>query len=236
MSDRSTKSSTRSSSSTGKSNGKHSRGPVDAQLGDLEFSDWYEATVFEPSNEERFEAMATGGSAPARLLARAVIAAGAKRERIRGSRNGSTPTKEEKEELAELAELAPEPIENAVTEPDVAPTTEPDDTLTAEPDDTLTAEPDEPAIEHAEIPNDDQPFPDVPEPEPVILEPGAPEPLLIPELADRPSFKQRASALLDRWAIREVAIATKLDEALVPPSISWPSRKRPAHARRSKPD
>ncbi|HEX4865089.1 MAG TPA: hypothetical protein VFV02_13550 [Acidimicrobiales bacterium] len=281
MSDRTTRSSTRSKAGTGQSNGKRARGRDHEQLGDLEFSDWYESRVFEPSSEERFEEMATSGRAPARLLARVVIAAGAKRERIRGSRDEPAGLLEEKGEpvnrsvedlVAQSADDGTGPAENpgeetALIEPE-APA-EPIAILDEEPvelvDETdaeaLDEELPEPADETDAETLDEEPLEEEPlelvdatpaedleeEPEiagepaaeetaeaqPVVIEPGAPEPLLIPELADRVSLRKRVSALLDRWADKEVAMATKLDEALVP-TIPWGSRKKPAHARRSK--
>lgn len=310
MSDRSTRSSTRSKEGTGQSNGQHTRGRADEQLGDLEFSDWYESQVFEPSSEERFEAMATSGRAPARLIARVVIAAGAKRDRNRGSRDGPADLLEEKGEpvnrsaedlTAEFVEAETEPAEPSVEETDEyydgeeeepeALADETDDYYDDDDDDDEEVGPEAPADEiddydgeedeedpealeeetdvyddeddedyddedDEDYEDDEEPEADDPEPvviepvviepvaiepvlsepiviEPVVIEPGAPEPLLIPELAERMSFRQKASALLDRWAEKEVAIATKLDNALVP-SISWGSRKKPAHSRRNK--
>ena len=352
MGDQSSKSSTRSRSS-GQSNGANARPKPDTKLGELDFSDWYDASMFEPTSEERMEAMASGGSAPARLLARAFLAAGAKRERYRDSRQNRVDGGEEIELAAEDMETDPieatvatlsgaeatltEEPEANVTEDDLddasmvaedvdledpgSPSAaveedqeldeversvddEVDDdetvwdegTLDEEADDDDEAVWDEGTLDE-EVDDDDEavwdededdaldgdeaeeaededpdegdepeaeeghdvadlrvpggfadhdgvetiaiaasddlvesPRTEAPSEGRAATEPGAPEPLLIPELAERVSWRQRANSLLDRWAEKEVAMATILDEALIP---TWGAhRKKPAHSRR----
>ena len=49
------------------------------QLGELEFSDWYETPVFEPDEDELLEEAATSGHGPRRLMARMVLARDARK-------------------------------------------------------------------------------------------------------------------------------------------------------------
>jgi hypothetical protein len=142
-----------------------------------------------------------------RLVARVFIAAGARRESRRAKHEQHNPEFEAPVEAVTL-EQEPQPPLEAELQPEQAAAGE------AEPE---------------------------PEPEPPgtieSTEPGADEPqqVVIPELADRPGWRSRASALIDRWAEKEVAVATKLDEALAP-AIPWVGGRKPAHSRRSRPD
>ena len=236
MSDRTTKPSPRSRNAKANSRGAQTtaangRPRVDpaAQLGELEFSDWYESLVFELSSEERMETRATAGWAPARLLARAVIGAGARRERRRAGRQDRQPHQPPQVEDLERPETELEP----------APTPEP---TTAK----LPAAPPAPAKPAAAPPATAPPKPMVatpapappkpmvatpaPQPTKPKVAPPAPqplptEPLAIPELGDRVGWRKRAGALLDRWADKEVAIAARLDEALAP-AIPWANHDR----------
>jgi hypothetical protein len=271
MSDRTTKSSNRSTTSRTTTNGKakpagHTVQRRDEpQLGELEFSEWYETQVFEPSSEERMETMATGGRAPARLLARVAIATSARREKRRAERQRPLPEPEPQatpEPAAELITAAPEepepepvaevtiPEPEAIAEPEPEAIAEPEPEVIAEPEPEAIAEPEpepeaipEPEPEAIAEPEPELIVPEAaePEPEPVAVaaftaEPEpAPEPVLIPELADRPGLRNRLNALLDRWADKEVEVATRLDEALAP-AIPWATSHKPAHTRRNRPD
>ena len=53
------------------------------QLGELEFSDWYEIPVFEPDEDELTEEIATTGRGPRRMMARAKLARDARRAKRR---------------------------------------------------------------------------------------------------------------------------------------------------------
>ena len=53
------------------------------QLGELEFSDWYQIPVFEPDDDELTEEIATTGRGPRRMMARAKIARDARRAKRR---------------------------------------------------------------------------------------------------------------------------------------------------------
>ncbi|HEX6392070.1 MAG TPA: hypothetical protein VFZ97_01430 [Acidimicrobiales bacterium] len=285
MSERTTKDSNRSTNGKAKAKVAAARRRSEPRLGELEFSEWYETPVFEPSNEERIETMATGGRAPSRLVARVVLAAGARRERRRAERQHQEPNREESVQsvagspapaapaaapepapesapepaLAAVTSPAPEPAAVAaeVTSPELAP--DPVAVATAVMDDPVPRSPEistEPIVEALEPPPaltaDDgpelrEPDPELPAaaataataasaapptpaaPAPAPAEATGPEPVLIPELVDRPGWRRKASDLLDRWAEKEVAVATKLDEALAP-AIPW--TRKPAHSRR----
>jgi outer membrane biosynthesis protein TonB len=270
MSDRTTKSSTRSKNTKAKvkGTGTTTRRRPEPQLGELEFSEWYEATVFEPSSEERMETMATEGRAPARLVARVVIAAGARREKRRSERqlrrSEPEPAVEEHADApltdAPPTEAPPTDAVAAEVEPvtEVVQVTEPE----PEPEPETVPEPEPETVpEVAELPEPEPvPEPEIePEPEPETVcvtasadqaepdgvedalgngaEPDShaePEAVLMAQL-DRPGWRNRANALLDKWAEKEVAVATRLDEALAP-AIPWASGRKPAHARRRRQD
>jgi outer membrane biosynthesis protein TonB len=223
MSARTTKSSTRSTNGNAKPGTNTSLRRADPQLGELEFSEWYETPVFEPSSEERMETRASGGRGPMRLVARVFIAAGARRESRRAKHEQHNPESEAPVE-AVTVEQEPQPPLEAELQPEQAAAAEAEPE--PEPEPTATIDP--------------EPEPE-PEPEPPATiestEPGADEPqqVVIPELADRSGWRSRASALIDRWAEKEVAVATKLDEALAP-AIPWVGGRKPAHSRRSRPD
>lgn len=291
MSERTTKDSNRSTNGKAKAKVAAARRRSEPRLGELEFSEWYETPVFEPSNEERMETMATGGRAPSRLVARVVLAAGARRERRRAERHHQEPDREESVQSvagspapaapaaapepapkpAPAPESAPEPALAAVTSPAPEPAAvaaevtslelapDPVAVATAVMDDPVPRSPEistEPIVEALEAPpaltaGDDPKLPATPAasapaapaatataasaapPTPAATAgPAAatgPEPVLIPELVDRPGWRRKASDLLDRWAEKEVAVATKLDEALAP-AIPW--TRKPAHSRR----
>jgi len=245
MSDRTTKPTPRSKNAKANSrggqttaaNGRSRMDPA-AQLGELEFSDWYESPVFELSSEERMETRATAGRAPTRLLARAVIAAGARRERRRAGRQDRQPRQVEDLERAERA-LEPAPTPEPKTAEPAPPAATPEATTPAPPapkpqvaaptPEAKTAEPAPPAATPAAA----TPAPPAPKPTaaPPAPQPIPAEPLPIPELGDQVGWRKRAGALLDRWADKEVAIAARLDEALAP-AMPWVNHDRkPADSR-----
>ena len=259
MSERTTKDSNRSTNGKAKARVTTARRQSEPRLGELEFSEWYETPVFEPSNEERMETIATGGRAPSRLVARVVLAAGARRERRRAERQHQEPDPEENLQSAPespappVSEGAPERAPAVHTSP--APEPAPAVHTSPAPEPVAVAamslvdpiapasleSPAEPTLEATrEAPpvltvDDDlellEPKPAEPAIAATAAEPTGPEPVLIPELVDRPGWRQKASDLLDRWAEKEVAVATKLDEALAP-AIPWGGHKKPAHSRR----
>ena len=223
MSDRSTKPSPRSRNAKAGSRGANTRSVdgtrrvnLKAQLGELEFSDWYESEVFEPSAEERMETRATGGRAPTRLMARMAIAAGARRERNRAAR--------EERQVGEATETRHDiNAHDRVNAP--TPKAEPEAAIEARPEPKPQVE--KPRVEKPRVekpPAATPPAPTPPTPKPAV-EPVPSEPLLIPELAERVGWRKRAAALIDRWADSEVAIAARLDEALAP-AIPWANHDR----------
>ena len=253
MSDPTTKPSPRSRNTKANSRGAKTtaanrRRRVDPaeQLGELEFSDWYESPVFELSSEERMETRATAGRAPTRLLARAVIAAGARRDRLRAARQDRQDHESLQVEQREPSTPAPQPA--AATPASSTPAPEPAPSRPA-PQPTASKPPaskppaskppaSKPPASEAAAPQPATPTPATPtpaRPTPARLTPAPqpipPEPLLIPELADRVGWRKRAASLLDRWADKEVAVATRLDQALAP-AIPWANHDRkPAGSR-----
>ena len=271
MSERTTKDSNRSTNGKAKARVTTARRQSEPRLGEIEFSEWYETAVFEPSSEERMETIATGGRAPSRLVARVVLAAGARRERRRAERQHRETGPEENVQPAPessapaVSEAAPEQAPAVHTSPAPEPAAAVHTSPAPEPAPAVHTSPapepvavaavslvDPIAPASLEVPAEPtlEPTPEAPpvltvdddlelvEPkpaEPAIAatpaEPTGPEPVLIPELVDRPGWRQKASDLLDRWAEKEVAVATKLDEALAP-AIPWGGHKKPAHSRR----
>ena len=259
MSDRSTKSSPRSRNAKAGSRGANTRSAdvtrrVDpkVQLGELEFSDWYESQVFEPSAEERMETRATDGRAPTRLMARMAIAAGARRERLRAAREERTPAgpkptvertqkidrAQKVEETAQLDAPTPADGQRPGSRPQSQPPASKQPTAKPAPQPHLPAaqqpaavkpppavKPPAPARQtKPTAATPPSPAAAAPDPTPTVDRVPA-KPLPIPGLAERVSWRQRAAALIDRWADKEVAIAARLDEALAP-AIPWANHER----------
>lgn len=200
------------------------------QLGELEFSDWYEIPVFEPDEDELTEETATSGRGPRRAMARAKIARDARRAKRRPEwdapvRRSAAPAPDAPA-AEQVAQPATEPI--AAREPVAARAAEPTPQVEPEP---APAEKPEPARLPARAKKP------VPAPAPAPKPAPAPAPVAAmaqvsdedtwmtsgPALTeesmqldlDRESvWRRRLNTFLDRWAANEMAVAHRLDHSL----------------------
>ena len=187
------------------------------QLGELEFSDWYEIPVFEPDEDELTEEIATTGRGPRRMMARAKLARDARRAKRRPEwdspvRRSAAPAAAAAPTVSEPAtrpEPAPAPTRPAAAKPAVAKpeTTKPETTKPA-------AEP--------EVPAAAQPAPAAAEPTREI----EPTPAPAAEPAPAPAAKQAPAAAEKPAAAEEPKPAEEPGRAAEPAPAAKPAPAR----------
>ena len=206
------------------------------QLGELEFSDWYEIPVFEPDEDELTEEIATSGRGPRRLVARAKIARDARRAKRRPewdapARRSAVPAPPASAPASEKAAAEPA-SEKAAPEPAAARAAEPTRQVESAPgpaEKPVPAEKPEPA----EVPaRAEKPVPapaPAPKPAPVPVPamaqardedtwvtsgPALTEESMRLDLERESVWRRRINDFLDRWAAKEVAAQRRLDDSI----------------------
>ena len=191
------------------------------QLGELEFSDWYEIPVFEPDEDELTEEIATSGHGPRRLVARAKIARDARRAKRRPEWDAA-PMRRSAVPAPAPAAPAREPVAARAAEPtrQVEPAPAPD-------------EKPEPAERPARAEKPVRAPAPAPKPAPAPVRAPAPAmaqardedtwvtsgPALTEEsmrldLERESVWRRRINDFLDRWAAKEVAAQHRLDHSI----------------------
>ena len=207
------------------------------QLGELEFSDWYEIPVFEPDEDELTEEIATSGHGPRRLMARAKLARDARRAKRRPEWDNQT-------RRPAVTAPAAAPAGHQVARPEPAPaatkpTTKPAAQKAAEPVAPKAAEEPTRQIEPVGAPAEEpapakrparaaKPAP-APAPKParapamarvrdeetwVTSGPALTEESMQLDLDRESVWRRRLNNFLDRWAANEMAVAHRLDNSL----------------------
>ncbi|HVA75778.1 MAG TPA: hypothetical protein VNF71_14565 [Acidimicrobiales bacterium] len=161
------------------------RGPAPNQLGELQFSDWYDTPVFEPDDDELIEEMATAGHGPRRLMAKARLARDARRAKRR----------------PEWDTLAPAPAVKPVAVKPVAVKPVATEPIAAKPAPTPAAAATKPA-----------PAADIDAW--ATSGPALTDESMRFDLERENLWRRRLNSFLDRWAENEVAVAARLDRSL----------------------
>lgn len=183
------------------------------QLGELEFSDWYETPVFEPDEDELLEEAATSGHGPRRLMARMVLARDARKalrrpqwdEAPSPARARPEPTPAARMEAtprATPAQPAPQPARRRTpVEPEAAAAAK------------APAATPEPAAKPADTPPREPAIPKDRWSAWATSGPSMDEQTMRHDL-DRDGWRRRIDTFLDRWAAAEVAVAARLDRSI----------------------